>query len=201
MRTTTNYGQEVSLRPIRADDAPRLVEFHRQLSPRSVYRRFFFVHPTLSAAEVERFTCVDYVDRLALIAEDGDRLIAVGRYDRSPGSVEAEVAFVVADEYQHRGIATLLLAKLADAARLNGITTFVASVLRENRDMVRVFCHSGFHVSTAVEDAVVTVRLALTERDPPVDLGPTPGGSQSTNEPPRESARPALFRRPLSTHC
>jgi GNAT superfamily N-acetyltransferase len=178
MRATTHTGSKVSLRPIREDDAPRLVDFHRHLSPRSVYRRFFFVHPTLSAAEVERFTCVDYVDRLALVAEDGDRLVAVGRYDRSPGSVEAEVAFVVADQYQQHGIATLLLAKLADAARINGITTFVAYVLPENRDMLGVFSHSAFAVSTSVEDSVLTVRLALTERHPPVELGPTPGAAQ-----------------------
>jgi GNAT superfamily N-acetyltransferase len=178
MPTATHAGSKVRLRPIREDDAPRLVAFHGDLSPGSVYRRFFFVHPTLSAAEVERFTCVDYVDRLALVAEDGERLIAVGRYDRSPGSDEAEVAFVVADRYQHHGIATLLLAKLADAARLNGITTFVAYVLSENRDMMAVFSHSVFPVSTTVEDAVVTVRLALTERHPPAELGSAAGANE-----------------------
>src|SRR5665213_599720 len=97
---TTKAGTKVHLRPIRPDDAPRLIDFHQHLSPRSVYRRFFSAHPRLSAAEVERFTCVDYVDRMAFIAEDGDQLVAVGRYDRSPGTAEAEVAFVVADQYQ-----------------------------------------------------------------------------------------------------
>lgn len=178
MLVTTSTGSKVRLRPIRPDDAPRLVDFHRHLSPRSVYRRFFFVHPTLSAAEVERFTGVDYVDRLALVADDGDRLIAVGRYDRSPGSDEAEVAFVVADEYQHHGIGPLLLAKLADAARLNGIRTFVAYVLTENRDMMGVFSHSAFALTTTIEDAVATVRLDLAERHPPSELGSTPGADE-----------------------
>jgi len=108
-RDVTDGDVRYHLRPIRPDDAARLSEFHRRLSPHSVYLRFFTFHPTLSAAEVQRFTCVDYVNRLALVAEVDDRLIAIGRFDREPGASEAEVAFVVSDEYQHHGIGTLLL--------------------------------------------------------------------------------------------
>ena len=158
---TTRVGTMVHLRPIRPDDAPRLVDFHAHLSPYSVYRRFFSAHPRLSAAEVERFTCVDYVDRMALIAEDGDRLVAVGRYDRSPGKAEAEVAFVVADQYQHQGIGTLLLEQLADAGWRNGITTFVAKTLMENREMLAVFADSGFRVTTSVEDGIVSATILI----------------------------------------
>jgi GNAT superfamily N-acetyltransferase len=158
---TTRVGTTIHLRPIRPDDAPRLVDFHQHLSPRSVYRRFFSAHPRLSAAEVERFTCVDYVDRMAFIAEDGDQLVAVGRYDRSPGTAEAEVAFVVADQYQHHGIGTLLLEQLADAGWRSGITTFVAMTLMENRDMLGVFVDSGFRVTTSVEHGIVSVRFLI----------------------------------------
>ena len=105
------------VRPIRPDDAPMLIEFHEHLSPHSCYLRFFSFHPTLSATEVDRFTCVDYKDRLALVAETHDHLIAVGRYDRHVGTPEAEVAFVVADDYQHHGIGSLLLDELVRAAR------------------------------------------------------------------------------------
>jgi GNAT superfamily N-acetyltransferase len=165
----------VTLRPIRTDDAPGLIDFHRHLSPLSVYRRFFSVHPRLSAAEVERFTCVDAVDRLALVAEDDGCLVAVGRYDRDPGTPEAEVAFVVADRYQHQGIAPLLLDALAAAAWPRGIRTFTAVVLPENRDMLDVFRHSGFVVATGVDDGVVSVRITLSERHPPAELGAPPG--------------------------
>lgn len=164
-RWTTKLGTEVHVRPIRGDDAPRLLVFHRQLSPTSVYRRHFFLHPELSEAEVEHFTHVDYVDRLALIAEDGDQLIAVGRYDRSPGSTEAEVAFVVADAYQKLGIGTMLLDHLAYAARPNGITTFVASTLADNRNMVDVFLHSGYGITTTSSHGVIAVRLTLGPDD------------------------------------
>ncbi len=166
---------DVTVRTITPDDAPRLIDFHQHLSTRSIYRRFFFVHPVLSPTEVERFTCVDRIDRLALIAEDGNRLIAVGRYDRNRDGTDAEVAFVVADDCQHHGIAMTLLHALAHAAREHGITTFVAYVLSENHEMLGVFRRSGFPLSREVEDGMITVRLQLTEWDPPVELGTSPG--------------------------
>ena len=157
----TRDGQVIGLRPIRADDGERLAAFHEHLSARSVYRRFFFVHPKLSPAEIERFTHVDYVDRLALVAVDGDRLIAVGRYERVPGTADAEVAFVVADECQHHGMATLLLEHLAAAAFRRGITTFVAETLSENRDMIGIFMKSGFPMTTSTDGGTVSVRFPI----------------------------------------
>jgi GNAT superfamily N-acetyltransferase len=154
---TTTLGTTLHVRPIRPDDASNLVAFHKSLSARSVYRRFFSAHPTLSDAEVERFTNVDYVNRLALVAEDCDRLVSVARYDRAPGSLAAEVAFVVADEYQHRGIATLLLELLASAAWRSGITTFFASTLAENREMLGVFLNSRFDVTTNLDEGIIYV--------------------------------------------
>jgi GNAT superfamily N-acetyltransferase len=158
-------GLHYRLRPIRPDDAPRLVAFHRQLSPHSVYMRFFTFHPTLSDAEVARFTNVDYVDRLALVVTVGDGLVAVGRFDRAPGETEAEVAFVVADEFQHHGIGTLLLDELARAARERGVETFRAETLAENSAMLDVFRHAGFPVTSSIEYGTVTLRfpIALTD--------------------------------------
>jgi GNAT superfamily N-acetyltransferase len=158
---TISRGDVVHLRPIRPSDGEGLVEFHRGLSDRSVYRRFFFVHPTLSTPEVEHFTHVDYTDRLALVAEDGGRIVAVGRYERSPGTTEAEVAFVVTDAYQGRGIATVLLAQLAEAARSRGITEFTAQTLAENHAMLAVFRGSGFPVTTLMEYDTVNVRFPI----------------------------------------
>jgi GNAT superfamily N-acetyltransferase len=149
------------VRPIRPDDAGRLVEFHRSLSPHSVYLRFFTFHPTLSAAEVARFTTVDYVDRLALVATEGDRLIAVGRFDRFPDTTEAEVAFIVADEFQHHGIGALLLDELVKAARDRGIETFTAQTLAENKAMLDVFRHAGFPVTSSIEFGTVNVHFPI----------------------------------------
>ena len=149
------------LRPIRPDDAPGLIAFHRHLAARSVYLRFFSFHPELSAAEAEHFTSVDYVDRLALVAELDGRLIAVGRFESGPGETEAEVAFVVSDEFQHHGIGSVLLAELATAARERGIVAFRADTLAENRAMLGVFHHSGFPVTSSVDCGTVTLRFPI----------------------------------------
>ncbi len=165
----TREGAVLHLRPIRPDDASRLAKFHAGLSPLSVYRRFFFMHPRLSKAELERFTNVDYRDRLAFVVTTGDQLIAVGRYDRSPGTAEAEVAFVVADAYQHHGIGPLLLEHLARAAVKNGIVTFVAQTLADNHDMLDVFMDSGFPVATHTEYGTVSVRFSIQDNKSETD--------------------------------
>jgi GNAT superfamily N-acetyltransferase len=166
-------GELVHLRPIYPGDAERLVAFHARLSSDSVYRRYFSFHPELSDNEVAWLTTVDYVDRLALIVEDDDQLLAVGRYDRVPGTDEAEVAFLVADEYQHRGMGMLLLHHLATAARRQGITTFTAETQANNRDMMGVFEGSGFDVSASLDAEIISVRFRIAPydatQDPRVD--------------------------------
>lgn len=152
-----------TVRPIRPGDAERLVAFHSRLSPRSSYFRYFTFHPTLSAGEVEHFTHVDYVDRLALVAELDEQIIGVGRYDREARSDEAEVAFVVADDFQGHGIASLLLDQLADAARARGVTSFSATTMLENRQMLDVFLHSGYPVSRSLEYGTVLLSFPLAE--------------------------------------
>ncbi len=149
------------LRPIRPDDAPRLTDFHEHLSARSVYLRYFTVHTKLSETELDRFTHVDYLDRLALIAEAEGRLVAVGRYERIPGTPEAEVAFIVADDFQRQGIGTRLLEHLATAAVANGITEFSAQTLAENRSMMDVFINSGFPVTSTTKYGTVSVRFPI----------------------------------------
>jgi GNAT superfamily N-acetyltransferase len=149
------------LRPIRPDDMESLDAFHHRLSQESVYRRYFGFHPELSKQELRHLTQVDYVDRLALIVEDGSDLVAVGRYDRYPGTSDAEVAFVVRDDYQHLGLGGYLLHRLAQAARARGVRRFRAETLATNRGMMAVFLHSGFHVTTSVSCGEISVRFLL----------------------------------------
>jgi GNAT superfamily N-acetyltransferase len=149
------------LRPIRSDDEQRLLIFHRNLSVDSIYRRYFSFHPELSRDEVEHLTHVDSVDRLALVIEDGDVLVGVGRYERYPGTSEAEVAFVVRDDYQHLGLGHRLFASLARAAWPRGITTFRAETLCQNREMMAVFRHSGFPMTTSASAGEYSVCLSI----------------------------------------
>lgn len=158
---TTATGLMLHLRPIRSDDADKLVEFHAHLSFDSIYRRYFSLHPKLSSEEVQHFTRVDYVDRLALVIEDGETLVGVGRYDRYPDTTTAEVAFVVRDDYQHQGLARQLLATLAGAAWVRGITQFSAVTFFSNRGMMAVFRHSGYPITTSISYNEIDIHFSI----------------------------------------
>jgi acetyl coenzyme A synthetase (ADP forming)-like protein len=158
-------GGTVHVRPIQPADAAALVAFHSRLSAETVYSRFFSYRPTLNEAEVERFTNVDHQARVALVAELGDDLIAVARYDQLAGTHDAEVAFVVADEHQGRGIGTILLEHVAACARERGITRFVADVLPHNRRMLDVFQAAGFDEHARYGGDVVHVELGIEPTD------------------------------------
>jgi RimJ/RimL family protein N-acetyltransferase len=97
-------GGTVHLRPMLPSDADALVAFHAGLSPRTRYLRYFSAYPRIPDRDLYRFTHVDHHDRVALIAELGGEIIAVGRYEHIKDTDEAEVAFVVADAHQGRGI-------------------------------------------------------------------------------------------------
>ena len=125
----------------------RLVAFHGRLSPESIYFRFFSPKPRLTDKEVERFTTVDMVDRVALVAELGDDLIAVARYDRWPGRDEAEVAFMVDDAHHGRGIATLLLEHLAAVAREQRPAPVHRRGAARQPTMLGVFRRAGFEAA------------------------------------------------------
>ncbi len=106
---------------------------HARFSERTRYLRYFSPYPRIPARDLARFVNVDHHDREALVVATGDDLIAVGRYERlGPAAPDAEVAFVVEDAHQGRGIGSVLLEHLAEAARDAGITRFVAEVLPEN---------------------------------------------------------------------
>ena len=162
-------GGVAHLRPIRPSDADRLVAFYDRVSPESKYLRFFAPYPRLSDRDVKRFTEVDYVDRVAFIITLGDDMIAVGRYDRIEDD-HAEVAFLIEDAHQGRGIAQLLLEHLAQAAREREITRFVAEVLPANRRMAKVFADAGYRVSKGIEDGVLAVEFPILPTDTSVGV-------------------------------
>jgi GNAT superfamily N-acetyltransferase len=154
-------SRTLKIRPIRADDEGRILTFHGHLSDDSIYCRYFSFHPELSRKEVEHLTHVDYDNRLALVIEDRDEIVGVARYDRYRGTSVAEVAFVVRDDYQHLGFGHRLFASLADAAWPRGITEFSAETLCRNHDMMSVFRHSGFPMTSSVSAGEISVRLSI----------------------------------------
>ncbi|WP_260479157.1 bifunctional GNAT family N-acetyltransferase/acetate--CoA ligase family protein [Kibdelosporangium aridum] len=154
-------GGTVHLRPITPDDADRLVAFHGRLSERTRYFRYFGAYPRIPPRDLERFVTLDHHDRVGFAAMLGDDIIAVGRYERLQGSDQAEVAFVVEDGHQGRGIGSILLEHLAAAAQESGLKRFVAEVLGENGQMVRIFKDAGYQISRALEDGVIHLEFAI----------------------------------------
>ncbi len=157
-------GGTAHVRPIRPEDADRLVEFYSRVSDESKYYRFFAPYPKLSERDVSHFTHVDHDGRVALIMQVGEEMIAVGRYDRVAAG-EAEVSFLVEDGHQGRGVGTVLLEHLAQAARERGLHRFVADVLPANRRMATVFAEAGYTVDDHFEDGVVRVEFEIVPTD------------------------------------
>jgi acyl-CoA synthetase (NDP forming)/GNAT superfamily N-acetyltransferase len=159
-------GGVVHLRPIRPTDADALVEFHAQLSPRTRYLRYFGAYPRIPPRDLVRFTVVDHHDQVAFVGLLGSEIVAVGRYVRLDESLSAEVAFVVRDDHQGRGLGSILLEHLAAAARESGLRRFEAEVLAENTQMVRVFRDAGYQVSREYAEGVLHLEFDVdpTER-------------------------------------
>jgi acetyltransferase len=134
---TLKDGTTAVLRPIRPEDEPELSALYARLSPETAYQRFFTVMARLPPSWAHTFANVDYERRMAIVAVSPDnRLIAVARYDLDEASDEAEIAIVVQDQWQGKGLGTILLAELLGYAEAKGIRRFRADVLTENRRML-----------------------------------------------------------------
>lgn len=147
-------GRTAHLRPILPDDEQAMVDFYAQVSDQSKYFRFFAPMPTLSEKDLHRFTNVDHYDRVAFVLTLAGQILAVGRYERT-GPEDAEVAFLVQDKHQGRGIGQLLLEHLAQAGRECGVERFVAEVLPENTRMMQVFREMGYQVKSGWDEGTI----------------------------------------------
>lgn len=151
-RVLLRDGAAIDVRPIQPDDGDRLRRLHARLSPTSIRMRYFHFLPSLSDAMVAIVTHVDYVDRMALVATVGadnaaalrkQEIVGMVNYDRIFADA-AEVAFVVEDAWQGRGVASTLLYDVAAYARECGYRRFLAITLQRNIRMLNVLRHCGF---------------------------------------------------------
>jgi acetyltransferase len=167
---TLRDGTRVTVRPIRPEDAELEREFVDVLSPQSRYYRFFYQIHELTPMMIARFTQVDYDREMALVAvadiahpHGHPSFLGVARYNANPDGSSAEFAIVIADAWQKRGLARLLMARLVAAARRRGFERLVGLVLRENAAMLALSKSLGFTVRDDPDDAdqvVVTLDLA-----------------------------------------
>jgi GNAT superfamily N-acetyltransferase len=159
----------VLVRPVRPTDRHELAVGYEHLSAQARHLRFFTAPSRLSDADLEYLTNLDYKCHFAWAAfafdEPDQPGIGVARYIRDPAQPDhAEVAVTVLDDYQRRGLGTLLLRMLADQARRNGITTFVSHILWDNRELLETLSAAGARVEPE-EPGVARVAMDI----PPVE--------------------------------
>jgi acetyltransferase len=147
-------GESFTIRPIRPEDEPKMVEFHRTLSEKSVYLRYFQAFNLSQRVEHERLTRISFIDydrTMALVAEHTNKetgegeIVAVGRLTKAPGRNEGEFALLVSDPFQRRGLGVELLSRLLAIGRDEGLERIVAYMLSENRGMRHICEKLGFH--------------------------------------------------------
>jgi len=161
-------GTKVHLRPIVPEDEPLLHEAVAAMSERTVYFRFFSPIKRMSDALAHRLAVVDYKDRFAIVAtthrpNGRERIAGVARYDRARNTDVAEVAVAVIDEFQRRGLGSVLLAELARVGRMHGIKTFSLIVLPENREMLGLLRKMGWIHQARLNGGVYEISFDLPE--------------------------------------
>ncbi len=154
-------GTDITIRPIRPEDAEIERTFVRDLSPRAKYFRFMQALHELTPEMLVRFTQIDYDREMALIAviRDAEREIEVGvtRYAMNPDRESCEFALVVSDAWQQRGIGSKLLTCLMEAARSRGLRTIEGEVLADNRHMLDLARSLGFSTVTSPHDPGIKI--------------------------------------------
>jgi len=165
----------VLVRPLQLSDRHELAIGYEHLSAEARRLRFFAAPSRLSDADLEYLTNLDYHDHFAWAAfaidERGQPGIGVARYIRDPTQPNhAEVAVTVLDDYQHRGLGTLLLEMLADHARRNGITTFVSHILWDNREILETLAAAGARIEPE-EPGVARVAIGIPAPESPTLVG------------------------------
>ncbi|TQK50018.1 acyl-CoA synthetase (NDP forming) [Streptomyces sp. SLBN-118] len=158
-------GRTVRIRPAEPTDHDAVMALYEGMSAENLRRRFFTVSHLSVEQAAGRLTRRDRSGYRALVAESDGRLVGLAECEAIPESTTAEIALSIADDWHHRGLGTLLLEHLVDAARQAGITAFAADALAENHDMLKVFADLGLHTTRRFDGPEVrcTVQLAANE--------------------------------------
>ena len=167
---TLRNGTALRLRALRDSDRSELVALFNRCSPESIRFRFLRLITSLPDSLLDQLVSVDGSKHVAIVVtkpENADeRVVAIGRYyalDERPEV--AEVAFLVEDQMQKRGIGTILLDTLAEIARLHSITRFSADVLADNRTMLSVFRKAGYALSSSVSYGVTHLEFSILSNE------------------------------------
>ncbi len=164
---TLRDGTEIFFRPVKPTDDTALSEMLYSLSAASVRTRYMTHTMRFPHKDVQQLTNIDYHRDLAIVGTvpsiSGEQIVAIAQYFLDPNTAAAEVAFVVQDEWQQKGMGTLLLDYLSQIARKRGVKRFYAKVLPVNKAMLSVFYNSGYKINTEFDGDVYSINYTLTK--------------------------------------
>ncbi|MEM7347077.1 MAG: GNAT family N-acetyltransferase, partial [Chloroflexota bacterium] len=167
-----SQGLEVTVRPIRAEDEPLMVEFHKTLSQESIYSRFFTYFPVnhrIDHDRLSRVCFVDYNNEIAIVAEHHNpetntpEILGVARIIKLADEKTAEFSVLVSDDWQGHGVGGRLLSKLINIARQEGYEQVVGSILPNNQKMQRLCRKLGFELAYSLEDNLSHATFDLSQ--------------------------------------
>jgi len=156
-------GTEINFRPIHPTDEPLMRDLLYDLSQETIYYRFMSHQEKFGQRQIQNFVYVDHRKDVAIVGTlpeaYGDEIIVVGRYYLDERTNRAEVAFVVRDKWQNKGLGSFIFKHLVNIAKANGISGFTAEVLRNNNRMQAIFNHSGLSVQRMIEEGVYSFTM------------------------------------------
>jgi acyl CoA:acetate/3-ketoacid CoA transferase beta subunit/RimJ/RimL family protein N-acetyltransferase len=162
---TLNDGTQIFFRPVKTTDEAALSEMLYSLSPSSLQRRYMTSTMRFPHRDIQQLTNVDYLQNISIVGTvpgvSGDEIVAIAQYFLDPKTQSAEVAFIVQDEWQQKGMGTLLLQYLTKIAKQRGVKQFYAKVLPTNKPMLAVFYNSGYKVNTEFDGDVYHISYPL----------------------------------------
>lgn len=164
---TTKTSLNIMLRPVKITDETPLKDFFYALSEDSMYLRFFSMRKDMPRQRLQEFMVIDYSRKMVILAilqdKDKETIVGLGQYEVNRDMHTAEVAIVVRDEYQGKGVGKEILSYLTYLARRQGLLAFTAEVLVENKPMITLFEKMGFDIEKRREEGVYEMRLRFRE--------------------------------------
>jgi acyl-CoA hydrolase/RimJ/RimL family protein N-acetyltransferase len=165
---TLKDGTEIFFRPVKPTDESALSEMLYSLSTDSVKKRYFTHTKTFPHKDVQKLTNIDYDQNLAIVAvvpgpEGTEEIVSIAQYFLDPKTQVAEVAFIVQDEWQDKGMGAVLLDYLTSTAKDHGVKKFYATVLPINKAMLSIFYNSGYSVSTEFDGDSYSIKYDLNK--------------------------------------
>jgi len=164
---TTRAGVEILMRPVKMSDEEVLKDFFYSLSDQSNYRRFIMLRRRLPHEVLQKFTAIDYTKQMVILAviQEGEKelVVGVGQYVVMEDAHTAEIALAVRDDYQQKGIGTLLLSYMQEIAKRQGLLGFTADVLGENKPVMKLVEKAGFDYRKEITDGVAYLKANFKE--------------------------------------